>query len=440
MTNGSETPKRKLIAYAEKYLHVALFGALLKWLFYGSLVGILTGSASALFLASLDAATIQRESHPWLLFLLPLGGAFMSYLYVKYGKNSAKGNNLILEQIQHGQETIPFRMAPLVLLGTILTHLFGGSAGREGTAVQMGGSFSELIGRVFKVDETDRKILLMCGISSGFGSIFGTPLAGTIFGMEVVALGLVRYQALIPCFIASLVGNLMTTAWGIQHIHYHIGTIPPFTTMLLVKVVIASILFGLTSLLFSELTHWLKKIYTLLFINPVIKTFVGGLVIIALVVIFGTRDYLGLGIPLLQDAFEQPVAPLAFLWKILFTTLTLGAGFQGGEVTPLFVIGGTLGNSLSSILHVSAPFLAGLGFIAVFSGATNTPLACFIMGIELFGSEGAVYLFIACIISYLFSGHSGIYTSQQIGVSKSKLYFLPANATLASIKNKAKDK
>ncbi|WP_420851106.1 voltage-gated chloride channel family protein [Paenibacillus alba] len=440
MANGSETPKRKLIAYAEKYLHVALFGALLKWLFYGSLVGILTGSASALFLASLDEATIQRESHPWLLFLLPLGGAFMSYLYVKYGKNSAKGNNLILEQIQHGQETIPFRMAPLVLLGTILTHLFGGSAGREGTAVQMGGSFSEFIGKVFKVDETDRKILLMCGISSGFGSIFGTPLAGTIFGMEVVALGLVRYQALIPCFIASFVGNLITMAWGIQHIHYHMGTIPPFTTMLLIKVVIASILFGLTSLLFSELTHWLRKIYTLLFKNPVIKTFMGGIVIIALVVIFGTRDYLGLGIPLLQDSFEQPVAPLAFLWKILFTTLTLGAGFQGGEVTPLFVIGGTLGNSLSSILHVSAPFLAGLGFIAVFSGATNTPLACFIMGIELFGSEGAVYLFMACIISYLFSGHSGIYTSQQIGVSKSKLYFLPANATLASIKNKPKDK
>ncbi|NQX71460.1 voltage-gated chloride channel family protein [Paenibacillus alba] len=428
------------MAYAEKYLHVALFGALLKWLFYGSLVGILTGSASALFLASLDEATIQRESHPWLLFLLPLGGAFMSYLYVKYGKNSAKGNNLILEQIQHGQETIPFRMAPLVLLGTILTHLFGGSAGREGTAVQMGGSFSEFIGKVFKVDETDRKILLMCGISSGFGSIFGTPLAGTIFGMEVVALGLVRYQALIPCFIASFVGNLITMAWGIQHIHYHMGTIPPFTTMLLIKVVIASILFGLTSLLFSELTHWLRKIYTLLFKNPVIKTFMGGIVIIALVVIFGTRDYLGLGIPLLQDSFEQPVAPLAFLWKILFTTLTLGAGFQGGEVTPLFVIGGTLGNSLSSILHVSAPFLAGLGFIAVFSGATNTPLACFIMGIELFGSEGAVYLFMACIISYLFSGHSGIYTSQQIGVSKSKLYFLPANATLASIKNKPKDK
>nr|WP_246362985.1 voltage-gated chloride channel family protein [Paenibacillus alba] len=421
-------------------MHVALFGALLKWLFYGSLVGILTGSASALFLASLDEATIQRESHPWLLFLLPLGGAFMSYLYVKYGKNSAKGNNLILEQIQHGQETIPFRMAPLVLLGTILTHLFGGSAGREGTAVQMGGSFSEFIGKVFKVDETDRKILLMCGISSGFGSIFGTPLAGTIFGMEVVALGLVRYQALIPCFIASFVGNLITMAWGIQHIHYHMGTIPPFTTMLLIKVVIASILFGLTSLLFSELTHWLRKIYTLLFKNPVIKTFMGGIVIIALVVIFGTRDYLGLGIPLLQDSFEQPVAPLAFLWKILFTTLTLGAGFQGGEVTPLFVIGGTLGNSLSSILHVSAPFLAGLGFIAVFSGATNTPLACFIMGIELFGSEGAVYLFMACIISYLFSGHSGIYTSQQIGVSKSKLYFLPANATLASIKNKPKDK
>ncbi|MEW9698347.1 voltage-gated chloride channel family protein [Paenibacillus sp. SI8] len=424
--------------YAEKAIHLALLGSLLKWIFYGGLTGILSGSSSALFLASLDWATVQRESHFWLLFLLPLSGACMSYLYLKYGKNAGKGNNLILERIQHGQETIPFRMAPLVLLGTVLTHLFGGSAGREGTAVQMGGSFSEWIGNVFKVDETDRKILLMCGISSGFGAVFGTPLAGTIFGIEVIAIGLVSYRAILPCFIASFVGNLVTTAWGIHHIHYQMGQIPDLSTMLLIKVVFASILFGLTSILFSELTHRLKKIYSAMFKNPILKSFVGGLVIIALVYIFGTRDYLGLGIPLLQESFEQPVAPLAFLWKILFTALTLGAGYQGGEVTPLFVIGGTLGNSLASMLHISAPFLAGLGLIAVFSGAANTPLACFIMGIELFGSEGAIYMFIACIISYLFSGHSGIYTSQQIGVSKSKLHFITENSTLASIKIKRK--
>ncbi|QAY66363.1 voltage-gated chloride channel family protein [Paenibacillus protaetiae] len=420
--------------YAEKTLHVALVGSLFKWIFYGGIIGILSGSSSALFLASLDFATNKRMAYSWLLYLLPIGGAFMSYLYLKFGKNAGKGNNLILEQIQDGQESIPFRMAPLVLLGTFLTHLFGGSAGREGTAVQMGGSFSEWIGKVFKVDGIDRKILLMCGISSGFGSVFGTPLAGTIFGLEVIAIGLVSYQAIIPCFIASFVGNLVTTAWGIHHIHYHMGAVPVLSVSVVLKVIFASILFGLASILFSELTHWLKKMYTKLFKNPMIKGFVGGLVIIALVFIFGTRDYLGLGIPLLQQSFEEPVSRLAFLWKTLFTTLTLGAGFQGGEVTPLFVIGATLGNSLADLLHLSPPFLAGLGLIAVFSGATNTPIACFVMGIELFGSEGMIYMFMACIVSYLFSGHTGIYTSQQIGISKSKLYPIPDKSTLASIK------
>lgn len=362
----------------------------------------------------------------------------MSFFYWKHGKNAGKGNNLILEQIRQGQETIPFRMAPLVLLGTLLTHLFGGSAGREGTAVQMGGSFSELIGKVFKVDETDRKILLMCGISSGFGSVFGTPLAGTVFGIEVIAIGFVRYQAILPCFIASFVGHLVTTAWGIHHIHYAMGKVPDLTAIVVIKVVFASIIFGLASIMFSELTHWLKKTFSKLFKNPVIKTFIGGVVVIVLVYLLGTREYLGLGIPLLQDSFEYPVAPLAFLWKTIFTALTLGAGFQGGEVTPLFVIGATLGNALAGLLHLAAPFLAGLGFIAVFSGATNTPIACFIMGIELFGSEGALYMFMACMISYLFSGHTGIYTSQQIGISKSRLHLIPENATLASIRENKK--
>nr|WP_265525193.1 voltage-gated chloride channel family protein [Paenibacillus sp. JDR-2] len=419
-------------------MHVALLASLLKWIFYGGLVGILSGSASALFLASLDYATGQRLNHPWLLFLLPFGGALMSFFYWKHGKNAGKGNNLILEQIRQGQETIPFRMAPLVLLGTLLTHLFGGSAGREGTAVQMGGSFSELIGKVFKVDETDRKILLMCGISSGFGSVFGTPLAGTVFGIEVIAIGFVRYQAILPCFIASFVGHLVTTAWGIHHIHYAMGKVPDLTAIVVIKVVFASIIFGLASIMFSELTHWLKKTFSKLFKNPVIKTFIGGVVVIVLVYLLGTREYLGLGIPLLQDSFEYPVAPLAFLWKTIFTALTLGAGFQGGEVTPLFVIGATLGNALAGLLHLAAPFLAGLGFIAVFSGATNTPIACFIMGIELFGSEGALYMFMACMISYLFSGHTGIYTSQQIGISKSRLHLIPENATLASIRENKK--
>ena len=403
-------------------IHVHLLLYMIKWIILAGFVGILAGSASALFLVSLEWAAQTREAYSWFLFLLPIGGMLVSFLYWKYGLNSAKGNNLIIEQATGAKESIPFRMAPLVLFGTIVTHLFGGSAGREGTAVQMGGAFSELVGKIFKLDAVDRKIIIICGISSGFGSVFGTPLAGTVFGLEVLALGLIKHEAIFPAFVAAFVGDFVTTAWGVGHHHYDIGTIPTLSILLLIKIILASILFGLTSTLFSQLTHWLKKQYTKIFPNPMIKSFVGGLVIIALVYLIGTRKYLGLGLPLIDDAFEGNVSPLTFITKLLFTSLTLGAGYQGGEVTPLFAIGSTLGSFLGEYLHVSIPFLAALGFIGVFCGATNTPLACFIMGIELFGSEASLYLFLVCIISYLFSGHTGIYTSQQIGISKAKLH------------------
>ncbi|MDQ0194378.1 H+/Cl- antiporter ClcA [Paenibacillus wynnii] len=413
----------------------ALVKTFLKWILLGSGVGVLSGTASAFFLISLEHVTDVRIEHPWLLYLLPAGGALVSYLYLKFGKNSAKGNNLILEQINNGNETIPLRMAPLVLFGTLITHLFGGSAGREGTAVQMGGSLAEAFGKLLRVSPMDRRILLICGISGGFGSIFGTPLAGTVFGLEVLAIGLISHEALLPAFVASFVGHLVTTSfWGVSHIQYQVDWVPDISGLVLLKVIFASVLFGLTSILFSELTHALKKGYTYLFHNPMIKSAVGGFVIIGLVYLMGTRDYLGLGIPLIQNSFEEGVSPFAFLWKLIYTSLTLGAGFQGGEVTPLFAIGATLGNSLSGFLHLYAPFLASLGFIAVFCGATNTPIACFLMGIELFGSSGAIYMFIACLISYLVSGHTGIYTSQKIGISKSHWIQVPEGATLGSIK------
>ncbi|WP_379127199.1 voltage-gated chloride channel family protein [Paenibacillus sp. sgz500958] len=414
---------------------LSLSKAFIKWILLGSGVGILSGTASAFFLISLEYVTGVRMDHPWLLYLLPAGGALVSYLYLKFGKNSSKGNNLILEQINDGNETIPLRMAPLVLFGTLVTHLFGGSAGREGTAVQMGGSLAEAFGKLLKVSPTDRRILLICGISGGFGSIFGTPLAGTVFGLEVLAIGLISHEALLPAFVASFVGHLVTTSfWGVSHIHYNAGLVPDLSAIVLLKVIVASILFGWTGMLFGELTHALKKGYTYLFKNPVIKSAIGGVVVIGLVMVLGTRDYLGLGIPLIQDSFSTIVSPFAFLWKLIFTSLTLGAGFQGGEVTPLFAIGATLGNSLSGFLHLYAPFLASLGFIAVFCGATNTPIACFLMGIELFGSGGAIYMFIACLVSYLFSGHTGIYTSQQIGISKTHDIRVLKGTTLGAFK------
>jgi H+/Cl- antiporter ClcA len=432
---------KKWFEGTEKWPSALLSGYFIKWIVLGSFVGLMTGSASAFFLYSLDYVTSLRMENPWLLFFLPLGGAVVSYLYFKFGKSSTKGNNLILEQIHGGTESVPLRMAPLVLIGTLITHLFGGSAGREGTAVQMGGSLSEWFGKLIRVTPADRKILLICGISGGFGSIFGTPLAGTLFGLEVLAIGVISHQALLPAFVASLVGNLTATSlWGVSHLHYSIGDIPALSFMVILKVILASILFGLTSRLFSELTHSLKRWYSYFFRNPMIKSAVGGIIIIGLVYLLGTRDYLGLGLPLIEASFTGEVSPLAFLGKILFTSLTLGAGFQGGEVTPLFAIGATLGNALSGWIGLYAPFLAALGFIAVFCGATNTPIACFIMGIELFGGEGAVYMFMACVISYLFSGHSGIYTSQLIGTSKHPRLSYPPGTTLAGSKTLNKRK
>lgn len=217
---------------------------------------------------------------------------------------------MILEKINEDVGRVPKRMAPLVFLGTVITHLFGGSAGREGTGVQIGSSIAEAVGRLFKLDKIDNRIILMCGISSGFASVFGTPLAGTVFGLEVAALGIMSYEALIPCFTASIVGDIVATAWGIHHTHYKILEVPELSYMVVIKIIISAILFGLTSKLFSELTHKLKEVFTEGFENPVIKSMIGGILVIALVYVVGTRDYLGLSIPLIADSFTKEVHPL----------------------------------------------------------------------------------------------------------------------------------
>ncbi|MCM3628653.1 voltage-gated chloride channel family protein [Paenibacillus glycanilyticus] len=384
------------------------------------IAGICTGSASALFLTSLEWATETSITHAWLLWLLPVGGALVSWLYLKYGKDAAKGNNLLLDRIYGGEAAVPLRMAPLVLFGTIVTHLFGGSAGREGTAVQMGGSLAEQISKQFKLSSAERKILLLCGISSGFGSVFGTPAAGAMFALEVAALGAISLESILPVILASYAGHYTTLAWGVHHLHYSMGTVPPPSFMLLLKLALAAVLFGLAALLFVTLTHRLKAWFTKRLPNPMVKSFVGGLIIIALVYIAGSRDYLGLGLPLLQHSFQEAAAPLDFLWKTVFTSLTLGTGFQGGEVTPLFVIGSTLGSALAKLLAVSVPLLAGIGLVSIFSGATNTPLASYILGIELFGLHGYgwLYMLIGCAIAYLCSGAPGIYSAQ-----RSRRYF-----------------
>lgn len=412
--------------------HAANLRQLLLWTLLVIPVGVLSGSASALFLWSLDRVTELHWQHGWLLFLLPVAGVAVGWIYHQVGKSTEGGNNLILEQIHQPGGGVPTRMAPLILVSTLVTHLFGGSAGREGTAVQMGGSLASAYGRLGKFGEGNQRLLLMAGVAAGFGSVFGTPLTGAVFAMEVLVIGRIQYDALIPVLVASVVGDVTCSAWGVHHAIYQISItdsgphLALLDASLMAKVVLIGLASGLVSKLFAELTHGLQ--YTLTKIAPAApwRGALGGALVIALVYLVGTHDYLGLGVHAyhpgavtLLSAFESGGAtPWSWWWKLLFTAVTLAAGFKGGEVTPLFFIGATLGNVLAGLLGAPVDLFAGLGFIAVFAGASNTPLACTIMGIELFGSHYTVYFAVACFVAYYCSGHSGIYHAQRMGVAK----------------------
>lgn len=396
-----------------------------KWLAIATLAGILAGTASAILLASLEWATNWRDAHLWIIALLPLGGLLSGLIYHSVGKSVEAGNNLLLEEIHHPKQIIPLRMAPLVLLGTVMTHFFGGSAGREGTALQMGASLADQLSHVLKLKGTDRRILLMTGISGGFASVFGTPLAGAVFGLEVLTIGKIRYDGLFPCMVAAIVGDYVTLKWGIHHTDYRLASIPPISladfsggSAALLSAVFAGAVFGLVALLFAELTHKIGRIFKSNVSYPPLRPMIGGAIVAIAVWAVGTTKYIGLGIPTIVAAFQTQLHPWDFAAKLGFTALTLGAGFKGGEVTPLFYIGATLGNALSLLLPLPTALLAGMGFVAVFGAAANTPLASTIMAIELFGLPAGAFAGIACVVSYFFSGHAGIYRAQRIGLSK----------------------
>jgi len=415
---------------------VSLLKYLIRWTVIIIPIAVAIGSMIALFLWLLNLAIHFRFAHTWLLFLLPAAGVGIYFLYKLYGQSAERGNNLIIDEIHQPGAGVPKRMAPLILLTTVITHLFGGSAGREGTAVQIGGSIANLICSWFKLNEADKKVALTAGVAAGFGAVFGTPLTGTIFAMEVIAIGRIQYNALLPCLIAGLIGDVTVSVWGIHHTLYHIDLVDtgqviyghhlPVSLWLLCKVVLASAFFGLASFAFAKGVHLVKKISVKYIKTGWLIPVVGGLVIITLTLILGKPDYLSLGVEpeypgavTIVSAFQQGGAH-AFSWllKLIYTTITLGTGFKGGEVTPLFYIGSTLGNTLAGLLNAPVSLFAALGFIAVFAGATNTPLACTLMGIELFGSQYAVFFAVACFTAYFFSGDSGIYSAQRVDTPK----------------------
>jgi len=401
----------------------------LKWILICVLIGVFSGSVSAFFLITLEKVTQFREHHSWIIWLLPMGGLVIGLLYYYFGNEVVKGNNLLLEEYENPQKTIPLKMAPMVLIGTLITHLFGGSAGREGTAVQMSGAIADQFNKLSsraqsrdKLDNSDRKTLIILGISAGFASVFGTPLAGALFALEVLYFSKISIKSVIFSFLVAYVAYFTVEFWQVKHTHYYIPIIPKMTIMNLVWIIIVGVLFGLSAMLFSRTTHFWGRLFSKTIKYGPLRPFVGGIILAVVIYFIGTTKYIGLGIPTIVESFSTPNEWYDFILKILFTGFTLGAGFKGGEVTPLFFIGATLGSALSLILPLPIALLAGMGFVAVFSGATHTPIACTIMGMELFGIESGVFIGIACVVAYFSSGSIGIYHSQIVKGVKYKLY------------------
>lgn len=394
-----------------------------KWSLICILISILIGSASAFFLASLTWVTQSRMENSWMIFLLPVGGLFIGLLYHYYGKDVQAGNNLLLEEIEKPKKKIPFLMAPLVLAGTLITHWIGGSAGREGTAVQMGGAISDLFSKYFKINSNDRKLLLFMGISGGFASVFGTPWAGFIFAFEINKLSKKSYLFIIPVLAVALGSDYVCHAWQISHTVYEKPILPAFSWLQLGMICLGGITFGLAAWAFSINMHFWKNLFQKWIAYPPFRPMIGGFMLLGIFYLIPeTTPYQGLGIPVIQNVFlTTTFLSVAFL-KIVFTGFTLGAGFKGGEVTPLFFIGAALGSSLSAYFNLPIAFMAGLGFVAVFAGATHTPWASAVMGMELFGWELGGYFVLVCWIANLTSGTHGIYESQKITGLKAFIY------------------
>jgi len=385
-----------------------------------AVVGVACGVSSAIFLLLLDQATAFRVAHERVLYLLPVGGFLIGSIFERWGTPIKGGNNLVLDTVHDGGKRLPLRMAPMALFGTVATHFFGGSAGREGTAVQMGGSLADAIVHRTQVDAKARRQLLAAGMAGGFGSVFGTPIAGALFGMEVITIGGFEISAIAPACIASFVGDWVTRHLGVAHTHYPAMHDVDFSAALGVKLLVVALALGATAVLFIELTHGIKRFGEKWITRMPFRMALGGLVVLALWKMVGTGDYLGLGVPTIVRSFSDPSLPReAFLLKLIFTAITLGAGFLGGEVTPLFFVGAALGSTLAALLGFPIDLGASVGLAALFGAAANTPLALSVMIAEMVGVHALPYALFASVVAYVASGHRSIYPSQRIARTKS---------------------
>ena len=396
---------------------------LLKWIAVGTLIGAVGGVVGTLFHLGVDHATELRVHHPWILYLLPLGGLVITAIY-RVTKTEGKGTNDIIRSVHFGSH-IPFLLVPVIFVSTVITHLCGGSAGREGAALQIGGGIGYKTGRLLRMNEKDLSLATMCGMSGVFSALFGTPLTAMLFSLEVVSVGMLHYAGLIPCLTAALAGFWVSSAMGVPPTRFAIVSMEllPFD---MARVAALAALCAVVSILFCRMLHavehaaehWLKNVW--------LRAAVGGAVLIALTLLVGT-DYNGAGMGIIEQALAGEAKVMAWVWKILFTAVTIGCGFKGGEVVPSFFIGAVFGCVVGPLLGLDAGFAAGIGLICVFCGAVNCPLASIVLSVELFGAGNLLYFAMACAISYLLSGYCGLYSSQTIVYSKMRAEMVNRN-------------
>lgn len=394
-----------------------------KWVIFAILVGTIVGLCGSAFYFGMSYVTFLRTAHPWLILLLPAGGLVIVGLYHLFHDEKDTGTNLVISAIHSGDE-LPFRMAPLIFVSTLITHLFGGSAGREGAALQMGGSIGNALGRLFRFDEKDKHVMIMCGMSAAFSALFGTPMAAAIFPMEMVSVGVMYYIALVPCVISSLVAHGIAVSFGVSNELFLIGEIPAFGILSSVKISVLAILCALVSILFCVILHQTGHLYKKLFKNPYLRVFAGGCLIVLLTCLVGNQSYNGTGINIIENCINGTVRPEAFLLKMLFTALTLGAGYKGGEIVPSFFTGAAFGCLFGNLLGFSPTLCTAVGMTSVFCGVTNSPITSLLISFELFGYDGMPYFLLATAFSYMLSGYFGLYRSQKIVYSKYKTNYI----------------
>lgn len=405
----------------ERVAHIGQYAVtLLKWMVLGGVIGLVGGIIGSLFHIGVDTATQARLAHPWVLYLMPVGGLAIVGLY-RLTKTEGKGTNDVIASVHFGEQ-VPGLLVPVIFVSTVITHLCGGSAGREGAALQIGGGIGYQAGRLLRLGEKDLPLATLCGMSGVFAALFGTPLTATVFALEVISVGVLYYAGLVPCLTAALTGYLVSVLMGVPPTRFTV-TVPGLEVRTMLLVMVLALLCAVVSILFCRGLHGVERLLKRTLKNPYLRVAVGAAVLIGLTLLTN-GDYNGAGMEVIGRAIAGQADPWAWVWKLLFTAITIGCGFKGGEVVPSFFVGATFGCAVAPLLGLPAGFGAAVGLAAVFCGVTNCPLASTLLAVELFGAEGLLYFALACCLSYMLSGYQGLYSRQTILYSKLKAQFI----------------